>query len=188
MPVPQPRPRRAERLPALAAAALLCAAHGSSAQPRLIDPAEAIDAREVTRIFSQTPAASAGLPRTRDIRKAAAAGAPEQPVLALRVQFALGSAAIPAATLRQIDAIAVGLAALPGQPRIRIDGHTDASGPDAYNARLSLRRAQAVRDRLIAHGVRPGWLETRGLGRSALLNASDPLAAENRRVEFHRIS
>jgi len=37
--------------------------------------------------------------------------------------------------------------------RIVLDGCTDATGPDAYNVRLAARRAEAVRDKLIAMGV-----------------------------------
>jgi len=89
---------------------------------------------------------------------------------------------------QQLDAIARGLGTLTGSPQILIEGHTDASGSDAYNERLSLRRAQAVRDYLITRGVPADWLQTRGVGRSAPLKADDPGAAENRRVEFRRIA
>ena len=158
----------------------------SAGDVRVIEPTERIDPAEDGRLFAEPPQAEPA--RTRSIRKVMTAEEPGAPRLALRVQFALDSAQIPASGLQQLDAIARGLGTLTGSPQILIEGHTDASGSDAYNERLSLRRAQAVRDYLITRGVPADWLQTRGVGRSAPLKADDPGAAENRRVEFRRIA
>ena len=40
-----------------------------------------------------------------------------------------------------------------GNARITATGHTDTSGPEAYNMALSLRRANAVKDALVREGV-----------------------------------
>ncbi len=48
--------------------------------------------------------------------------------------------------------------------KIRITGHTDMIGDDAYNIGLSKRRAAAVRDYLVSRGVVPSFIETRGVG------------------------
>src|SRR5262249_183592 len=40
-----------------------------------------------------------------------------------------------------------------GNARITATGHTDTSGPEAYNMALSLRRANAVKDALVRNGV-----------------------------------
>jgi OmpA-OmpF porin, OOP family len=81
-----------------------------------------------------------------------------------------------------------GVAILEANPdlRVRIDGHTDARGTDAYNQKLSERRAEAVRKFFVAHGIDPSRLETRGFGESspAAPNDSPEHMAENRRVEF----
>jgi OOP family OmpA-OmpF porin len=66
-----------------------------------------------------------------------------------------------------------------------IIGHTDSTGDPAYNKQLSLQRAEAVRDYLVANGVAAEKLRVVGRG------ADDPIAsnetpegqAENRRVE-----
>ncbi len=50
-------------------------------------------------------------------------------------------------------------------PRIQVEGHTDSVGTDAYNDRLSLARAEAVRDWLMANGIPPNAITTRGLGK-----------------------
>ena len=68
-----------------------------------------------------------------------------------------------------------------------IDGHTDAMGTDAYNQRLSERRAQAVVDYLTQHGVGGGRLRARGFGESRPVasNETDDGRAQNRRVELN---
>lgn len=53
---------------------------------------------------------------------------------------------------------------------IRITGHTDRLGDEAYNQRLSERRAETVRRYLIQLGVPAGILSARGLGESFPVN------------------
>ena len=65
------------------------------------------------------------------------------------------------------------------QTTIRVEGHTDASGPEQYNQRLSERRAQAVKSALIQQGVEDWRITTIGYGESQPIS-SDPAA--NRRV------
>lgn len=73
-----------------------------------------------------------------------------------------------------------------GQPgkHIRIEGHTDSSGGAATNKALSLRRAQAVRDALVAAGVDASRISTVGLGEAdpVASNATAAGRARNRRV------
>lgn len=67
-----------------------------------------------------------------------------------------------------------------------VEGHTDSVGTDAYNQRLSERRAQAVRDVLVnQYGVEANRLEAIGYGESRPVadNATEEGRAINRRVE-----
>ena len=48
--------------------------------------------------------------------------------------------------------------------KIKVTGHTDSTGSADYNMKLSLRRAEAVRDYLISLGVDPNKLEVIGAG------------------------
>jgi outer membrane protein OmpA-like peptidoglycan-associated protein len=69
--------------------------------------------------------------------------------------------------------------------RFRIAGYTDAKGAADYNQKLSERRAQAVRDYLVAqYDVAPNRLETVGYGLSKLADPTKPLDAINRRVQI----
>jgi outer membrane protein OmpA-like peptidoglycan-associated protein len=67
-----------------------------------------------------------------------------------------------------------------------IIGHTDNTGDPNYNLGLSKRRAQAVKDYLVATGTPPEKLRVVGLGETdpVASNATKEGRAENRRVEI----
>jgi outer membrane protein OmpA-like peptidoglycan-associated protein len=72
--------------------------------------------------------------------------------------------------------------------RFKIAGYTDAKGAPDYNQKLSERRAQAVRDYLVAqYDVAANRLETIGYGMSQLADSSKPLDGINRRVQVINI-
>ena len=59
-----------------------------------------------------------------------------------------------------------------GNARITATGHTDKSGPEAYNMALSLRRANAVKDALVREGVPAAAIAVIGRGEQGLLAVS----------------
>jgi outer membrane protein OmpA-like peptidoglycan-associated protein len=65
-------------------------------------------------------------------------------------------------------------------------GHADRAGPDAYNQRLSERRANAVKARLTREGVPANIIQTQGRGeRENLVQTADGVREpRNRRVEI----
>src|SRR5258706_15532069 len=73
-----------------------------------------------------------------------------------------------------------------GNARITATGHTDTSGPEAYNMALSLRRANAVKDALVREGVPAQAITVIGRGESGLLvkTADGVREPQNRRVEI----
>ena len=69
--------------------------------------------------------------------------------------------------------------------RFVIAGHTDAVGDAAYNQTLSERRAKAVQDYLVFHyGIEAARLKAVGFGKTRLLDAANPTAGANRRVQI----
>ena len=70
---------------------------------------------------------------------------------------------------------------------VRIEGHCDSTGGEAYNQLLSERRANAVRAYLVAHGIAAERLSTVGKGESQPVASNDTEQGryQNRRVEFH---
>jgi outer membrane protein OmpA-like peptidoglycan-associated protein len=73
---------------------------------------------------------------------------------------------------------------------IEIQGHTDNRGKDEYNLELSQRRADAVKAYMVKKGVPEARLRARGYGMTQPVASNDTPEgqAENRRVEFRRIT
>lgn len=73
---------------------------------------------------------------------------------------------------------------------IEIGGHTDNEGSDTHNMTLSLNRAKAVYDYLIANGISADKLSYKGYGETMPINSNDTPEgrANNRRTEFKVIS
>jgi outer membrane protein OmpA-like peptidoglycan-associated protein len=70
--------------------------------------------------------------------------------------------------------------------RVKIEGHTDSTGPEAYNQGLSERRAKAVEEYLASKGISADRLEIMGYGPSSPIAPNDTKEgrAMNRRVEL----
>jgi outer membrane protein OmpA-like peptidoglycan-associated protein len=66
------------------------------------------------------------------------------------------------------------------------EGYTDSIGSDTYNEKLSLRRANAVRDYLTRGGIAADRISVEGFGEShpVASNATEDGRAQNRRVEL----
>ena len=70
---------------------------------------------------------------------------------------------------------------------VEVDGHTDSKGTDAYNQRLSERRAKGVYDYLTAHGIEASRLDgPKGFGESAPIDTNETAEGRqrNRRTEL----
>jgi OOP family OmpA-OmpF porin len=65
-------------------------------------------------------------------------------------------------------------------------GHTDGIGSDAYNNKLSVRRAEAVKAYLVSKGIEPNRVYTEGKGKKQPVadNKTAEGRAKNRRVEI----
>ncbi|WP_439597152.1 OmpA family protein [Falsiroseomonas sp.] len=95
---------------------------------------------------------------------AAGPARPEGPAGAVRLGFARGEARLDATARQTIASLAPHLATVT-QGRITIEAQASGPANDASIARrLSLARAMAVRDALVAAGVEPTRIDLRGLG------------------------
>lgn len=100
------------------------------------------------------------------------------------VQFALDSAALDSTAKGILREAASMLKNQTGT--IYVDGHTCDLGTEAYNMRLSERRANSVRNYLIEQGIPANRLIARGFGeaRPKYSNATEETRRLNRRVEL----
>ncbi len=131
-----------------------------------------VSSRASTRAVAQTPAAKYAVPDARDVAPRKVASAFE-----VEVFFDIGKASIGSSTLDP----AVAWLQSHSSARLVIEGHTDASGSAAFNRRLSVRRAKAVRSLLVDRtGASVDRIRVVGFGESRLADPED--ASKNRRV------
>jgi outer membrane protein OmpA-like peptidoglycan-associated protein len=102
------------------------------------------------------------------------------------INFATGSASVPAESYDVLNRAATALKSAPAGTPIEIGGHTDNTGNAAANLQLSQQRAEAVRAYLIQQGVDGSTLTARGYGdtRPVASNDTDEGRFRNRRIEF----
>lgn len=101
------------------------------------------------------------------------------------VSFDFNSARIKSTFYSPLNKIAEIMSRYPAT-QITVVGHTDSVGSEQYNLELSLRRANAVADYLIVHGVERSRLGTEGRGELEPIadNGTPEGRAQNRRVEI----
>jgi len=101
------------------------------------------------------------------------------------ITFAYDSANVQPQFQRTLDQVASTLSQY-NQTYIDVYGHTDSTGSDAYNQRLSEQRAASVASYLESRGVQSARIGTRGYGETQPIasNDTDEGRAANRRVEI----
>lgn len=106
-------------------------------------------------------------------------------VIKKRINFKVGKAEIESSSYPLLNEIAT-VIKQNDVKKLLISGHTDSSHNEDYNLRLSLGRANAVKDYLTSQGVSEDTLSTQGFGKRKPMasNATEMGRKENRRVEF----
>jgi outer membrane protein OmpA-like peptidoglycan-associated protein len=101
------------------------------------------------------------------------------------ILFKSSSAVLEAKSTATLDRLAAAARSC-GNLKVRIAGHTDATGAEDRNQKLSEDRARAVADYLAGKGVPAAGLESAGFGSSRPIATNDTAAgrAKNRRIEF----
>lgn len=111
----------------------------------------------------------------------------EETIVIRDVHFEFDSAKLTTADKTKLDTIATRLKQEAPSAQLRVTGHTDSVGSDAYNQRLSEKRARSVTEYLISAGVpRSSFVSVVGAGESQPVadNKTADGRAMNRRTEI----
>lgn len=100
------------------------------------------------------------------------------------VLFATDQATLTSGARERIGRLASFLRQHP-ERTVRVEGYTDSSGSPGYNLQLSERRANAVREVLLANGINPDRVVAMGRGEAQPVASNDSQSGRqaNRRVE-----
>jgi OOP family OmpA-OmpF porin len=169
-----------------------------------VAPPAADAAPDAAATETQSPAAAAPAaepaPQLAAVEPNAVTPAPAEPVtppleicnatvgrIAARnaIVFASGKAVLLKESAAALDELATDLNACP-KVIVNVEGHTDADGDADANLALSVARAEAVVDQLIARGISADRLYAVGYGESLPIASNDTKAGKqaNRRIAF----
>jgi outer membrane protein OmpA-like peptidoglycan-associated protein len=100
------------------------------------------------------------------------------------VLFTTGTATLSPKADYEINRLAAFMNKHPNR-NVLIEGYTDSRGAEGMNLDLSLKRADAVSNRLVAQGISSDRITTKGLGEESPVASNDTAAgrAQNRRVD-----
>lgn len=88
--------------------------------------------------------------------------------------------------LRRLDDYIAQVKSTDTREEISLVGHTDAKGSDEYNMALGMRRAQTIKDYMVAQGIPPSDIvSVESRGKRDLLPDYDPFSVQQRRVVIY---
>jgi outer membrane protein OmpA-like peptidoglycan-associated protein len=159
------------------------AARAQAAQTQRLFEAQA-KAAELARKEAQLAEATAGDLRKRLQNLRATRGAQGMQMTLDDIAFAPGQPGLRAEAKASLGQLVAFVNRDPTKP-IRVEGHTDSRGSTNSNRVLSQRRADSVRDALIAAGVAANRISSVGLGEDQPVasNETEEGRARNRRVD-----
>ncbi len=99
--------------------------------------------------------------------------------------FAVDSASLSQSSLASLDEASAVLLEYP-KTAVVVQGHTDSSGAEDYNEKLSLRRAKSVETHLVGRGIDQGRVTSLGYGEGHPVASNDTAEGRglNRRVSL----
>ncbi len=108
-------------------------------------------------------------------------------IVLIGITFEIGKATLSASSIDTLNIVVNGLMANP-EVEVEISGHTDNVGSAKFNEKLSLMRAEAVKQFLVGKGVSSNRITVKGYGfqKPVAPNDTEEGRAMNRRIEFLR--
>ena len=154
---------------------------GAIVAPRAAAPAPA----PAPRAAAPAPAAAAPRAAAPAARPAPPPAAATKVTYAADTFFDFDKSVLKADGKAKLDDLAGKVKAINLEVIIAV-GHTDATGSDAYNQKLSVKRADAVKAYLITKGIEKNRVYTEGKGEKQPVadNKTDAGRSKNRRVEI----
>ncbi len=106
--------------------------------------------------------------------------------IAEEARFGFDKAVLRVEDRQRLDTAVAQLKTYPDDATIRVTGYTDSVGSEEYNRDLSMRRARAAQEYLVANGVDPKRIVLSGMGESDPVASNDTAEgrAQNRRAEI----
>ncbi|MBS4069491.1 MAG: OmpA family protein [Sulfurimonas sp.] len=152
-------------------------AFGPKAQPA---PAPAPAPKVASEPVKQEVTKAVALEKVMEVKAAEVC----PPKINLHINFKFDSAEIEQESVGRVNKFADFLKCTPDY-KAKIIGHTDSIGSEAYNQKLSQKRADAVRNMIIKDGVPSDKITTSAKGETEPIatNKTDEGRAENRRIE-----
>lgn len=146
-------------------------------------PADSVAGCDGEIVQAAAPAAAA--PAAPAPAVVAAAPTSEKVTFAADAFFDFDKAVLKADGKAKLDDLVSKLGGLNLEVIIAV-GHTDSIGSDAYNQKLSIRRAEAVKAYLVSKGIETNRVYTEGKGEKQPVASNKTAAgrAKNRRVEI----
>jgi outer membrane protein OmpA-like peptidoglycan-associated protein len=130
--------------------------------------------------IAPAPSRPQGLPAVKEIRRGR--------LILKGVEFRQGTSELVPESYTMLDNVFESLKAFP-DVKIEMSGYTDNTGNPLANKKLSLRRAEKVREYIVLHGIDPGRITAVGRGGEDPVedNRTPEGRAFNRRIEMKRI-
>lgn len=98
--------------------------------------------------------------------------------------FAFNKATLTAAAKANLDSTVIAkLGSCAKVNAVIVTGHTDRLGSQAYNQKLSEKRAEAVRAYLVSKGVKPDSIDTMGAGKTQPIKGCDDKLGRKKLIE-----
>jgi outer membrane protein OmpA-like peptidoglycan-associated protein len=127
--------------------------------------------------------------RTRSIKVTRDGPPPPAPSASLLITFETNSAQLTPQARQSLGVVARALKSDKlSDFRFSIEGHADPRGTEAANLKLSQARAESVVAYLVEQQIDGARLKPVGKGQSELMNVSNPIAPENRRVTIKTLT